>query len=841
VEERPGSDPSTGSPDASPAPEPAAGSSLFKLRLGATDAAPSLIGGSTGGAPSLPSSLPSAPAPAVMPTTPTTPTAPTAAPVAREEGWEEFPAAVHQDEAREYKSDSDFQSMIEQLASQIAETEGGGSIRPRPSAGPNRDRPAAPAAPIAKPVAPKAPSRGEAKRAAKAEAAAAAPTLAPATPAAITTGQTAVITTGETPAVAADMPEMPEIAEMTEMTVVGPAPIEVDVPERLELPVIVEASPAPAPSLATPPKRVVDRISGSSEHQVIVPRPAAPSLSAPNLLPKIEAKPGAPRPTKPVDFHALLKDSGMAPSAPAKHKRKRHPFRVLFKLVLVLGLIGGGLYYAKLRFLDTKWKGDLEGIAGDVAERRGLEWDHAVDVIELPADQYALRLATTMIGVESAETVAVSAEWRAMGLTEGNVDLVAIGTAATADQPAFYDPTEQAIYAVAGMSPALREVALSRAMTNALVDQHVHWGRLLVSATGVRADVSVRLGVRALFDGDALSIRAQTTEAVLADTSIATAVSDELAGMRLDAAAVARGASPYGVALTSSPGAAARWLFTDALTPDASSRDRAETFDVASDAAVFDGARGRSASVSNPPSQAAPVVAASTTAAPGATAAPATTTPPTVPSTEPPTTVGATTPDGSAVTTTLPTIAAAGASARGMIYWYYVLAGRIDSNVAWDAALRWQGDGTSVESTPSGLCVSSVIVTKDVADRDVLLSALSAWAAAGPAASAATATAMNDTAIQVHSCDPGPTADTLTNELMPRFGNAPIELNVAARLREAGLTPTEVARVCVIETVRQSGAPPMLESSTVDHSLTDPTVNKSSAEVIALVDACSTR
>jgi len=47
--------------------------------------------------------------------------------------------------------------------------------------------------------------------------------------------------------------------------------------------------------------------------------------------------------------------------------------------------------------------------------------------------------------------------------------------------------------------------------------------------------------------------------------------------------------------------------------------------------------------------------------------------------------------------------------------------------------------------------------------------------------------------------------------------------------------------VCVIETVRQSGAPPMLESSTVDHSLTDPTVNKSSAEVIALVDACSTR
>lgn len=816
------------------------GSPLFKLRLGATDAAPSLAGGAAaspdvGGT----TSSTQAPMPTILPRRASVEEP--LAPVVRADGWEEFPAAVHEDEAREYKSDSDFQSLIEQLANQIAENEGG-SVRPRsnPTGAPTT-KPSSP--PAVKPM-----SRGEAKRAAKSTS-----TPAP-TPAPLVAPAPVPVAASVASSVATSVASVSNVA-VAEIAAEAAAPV--DAPQHtlsegsldiadaapagpVEVPAIVEAVPgAPASGrvpvvkpMLEPVKRVVDRISASTEHEVIVPRPTVPALAAPALLPKIEAKPGAPRPTSPVDFHALLKDSNLR-SSPSKLRKKRHPFRVLFKLVLVLGILGAGGYYAKLRFLDTKWKDGLKEIADDVSARRGLEWNHAVDVIALPADEYALRLASSMIGVANAESSALSGEWRAMGLTEGSVDLVAIGTAATADQPAFYDPIEQAIYEVDGLSPTLHEIALSRAMTNALLDQQVHWGRLLVSSTGAKADPSIRLGVRALFDGDALSIRAQTTASALNDPSLAATVSDEIAGMRIAAAPTSRGASSYGVALASSAGAAARWLFTDELTPEPLNRDRAEAIEVSSDAAIFDGVRGRAAVAQNPASAATPATAPATTSI----STPAATTPPPVTTVL----VGETLPTTPAAATTLPTIAASGSTSRGMIYWYYALAGRIDADVAWDAALRWQGDGTAVTTTADGQCVDSVLVTKDVADRDVLLSALSAWAALAPAAAGSTASAMNDTAIGVHSCDPGPTADTLVNELIPLFGHAPQELLVANSLRGVGLPGTEPARTCVISTIRATGAPALLLSSSVDRSLTEATVNDKSPEVSALIDTCATR
>ena len=166
----------------------------------------------------------------------------------------------------------------------------------------------------------------------------------------------------------------------------------------------------------------------------------------------------------------------------------------------MLGLIGGAAYIGKTYFLDKRWPDDVRPIAEDVAEQRGLEWERAVPVEALPAGQYALRLAESMLGVTAADTAALSVEWRAMGLAEGSIDLAAIGSAALAEQPAFYDPASETVYIIEGLSTDLREIVLTRALGNALLDQHFDWGTTIATASGE----SVRLGVRALFDGDAL-------------------------------------------------------------------------------------------------------------------------------------------------------------------------------------------------------------------------------------------------------------------------------------------------------------------------------------------------
>ena len=54
---------------------------------------------------------------------------------------------------------------------------------------------------------------------------------------------------------------------------------------------------------------------------------------------------------------------------------------------------------------------------------------------------------------------------------------------------------------------------------------------------------------------------------------------------------------------------------------------------------------------------------------------------------------------------------------KGMVYWYYVLAGRMDAADAWNAAVAWNGDETRLDSTAEGQCVSATIATVDPQGR----------------------------------------------------------------------------------------------------------------------------
>ncbi len=598
--------------------------------------------------------------------------------------------------------------------------------------------------------------------------------------------------------------------------------------------------------------------------QPVVPAapPAAPiTLPAAQLLPRIEATPGAPRPTKPVDFRSLLGDSGvLTPSV--KRKTQRRPFRFLFKAVLVLALLGGGAYAVKRYYLDARWAADVEAIADDVADRRGLSWDDAVEVVVLERNEYALRLASTVLGVDLARAATLGGEWRAMGLAEGSLDLVAVGSGALADRPAFYDPVDGRVYQVAGLSAELREIALSRALASALLDQHFHWGDSIATASP-----SVRLGVLALFDGDAMAVQTATVGAVLADEQRAADATAELAQLRLESAPLASGAPPYAVAITGLAGVVTQPQFSGDLALNPVGRNAVLDLAVTSDAAIVDGARGRSAVVelpaqattTAPPDGSAPVASSPATvsagvigAASGAAAQtegaiqetmgaaaevvgttldPATTAAPAVPA------------DAGAAATTLPSTtsvptAAASATTRGLVYWYYVLAGRLDPARAWTAALQWQGDLTSVDVSTEGLCVSSIVTTADVTGRDVLLGALTDWAAGAPAEARTTVAAASDTEIELHSCDPGPSADTYVNGEVPLFGNADEEQIVAFGLLDEGLPRSEAARACVFRAVREIGVPALLESKTLDRSLTQRSIDPTAPQVNELIARC---
>jgi len=112
------------------------------------------------------------------------------------------------------------------------------------------------------------------------------------------------------------------------------------------------------------------------------------------------------------------------------------------------------------------------------------------------------------------------------------------------------------------------------------------------------------------------------------------------------------------------------------------------------------------------------------------------------------------------------------------------------------------------------------------------------WAAGAPAEARTTVAAAGDTEITVHSCDPGPGADTYVNGDVPLFGNADEEQIVAFGLLDAGLPRSEAARACVFRAVREIGLPALLESKTLDRSLTQRTLDPTAPEVNALIARC---
>ena len=447
------------------------------------------------------------------------------------------------------------------------------------------------------------------------------------------------------------------------------------------------------------------------------PVPAAPVLSNAELY--------TPRQSAAPVRHAYtdIVDKAM----PVQHRRKRHVMRKIVTFVVLAGMAAGGLFAVKYFVLDkVKWTDDIAPLAAEVETTRALKFDHDVPVTELPSDDYAVLIAESVHGITDETRVDVEASWRALGLLTGSFDAETIGVGALVDEPAFYDPTTEAIYVVEGLDPEVRTFALHRALTMALLDQQFGWGDRIATASP-----AVAVGTRALYDADALAV----AQSLLTDKD-RTAVADQMYALVLDNSGAAS-PSPFG-SYTAGRLGVALWPYFDAQSPQ--QRDLIETEAAVTDGQVLDIRRLVSGQAES-----------------------------------------------------------AGDESQGMLFWYHVLAARLDDDLAWNAALGWRGDDVSPSASGTAACFAGTVRVDD-AHAAVATAAFTAWAAAAPTESTtAVTTAPGEggapTVISVTACDPG--ASVQTNDLAPRLslGGAPLRVEQYRRLLDdqPSVTPRQAA------------------------------------------------
>ncbi len=139
-------------------------------------------------------------------------------------------------------------------------------------------------------------------------------------------------------------------------------------------------------------------------------------------------------------------------------------------------------------------------------------------------------------------------------------------------------------------------------------------------------------------------------------------------------------------------------------------------------------------------------------------------------------------------------------TSEGMLFWYHALAGRIDENTAWEAALAWQNDDVSTVEGPTGVCVVAYVQVSQTS-LDAVNAAFQAWAAAAPAGSGTTVTLTTDGSpmqLQINACDPGPGVPTTPAAHYLALGGAPLRAEQFRLLLAAQPTLSAAQVACAV-------------------------------------------
>jgi len=152
-----------------------------------------------------------------------------------------------------------------------------------------------------------------------------------------------------------------------------------------------------------------------------------------------------------------------------------------------------------------------------------------------------------------------------------------------------------------------------------------------------------------------------------------------------------------------------------------------------------------------------------------------------------------------------PAIVASPPGTQGMMFWYYVLASRIDDSQAWLAATRWMGDSVVMSTDAASPCVDAKIAAADAEGAAVLLATFTAWAATAPAESATAVAPIEGNQVAIHACDPGVAVSAQLPARVPvAFGGAGVERALLAAADSAAGDAT-VDSACLVSAARQRG------------------------------------
>jgi len=144
-------------------------------------------------------------------------------------------------------------------------------------------------------------------------------------------------------------------------------------------------------------------------------------------------------------------------------------------------------------------------------------------------------------------------------------------------------------------------------------------------------------------------------------------------------------------------------------------------------------------------------------------------------------------------------------NSQGLMFWYYVLASRIDDTQAWSAVTHWASDSLTASTGAGTQCFDATVGAADTDGAALLLAAFQSWAAAAPAESTTTVAPGDANQITIRACDPGAQVTAQLPAKVPVvFGGAGAERALAqAAIAAAGTAKVDVA--CLITAARQRG------------------------------------
>lgn len=126
-----------------------------------------------------------------------------------------------------------------------------------------------------------------------------------------------------------------------------------------------------------------------------------------------------------------------------------------------------------------------------------------------------------------------------------------------------------------------------------------------------------------------------------------------------------------------------------------------------------------------------------------------------------------------------------------------MLAGRVEDDLAWRAALTWRGDAVSLLDGGTSPCVAAMFQAG--AGSDVAQAAFEQWAERAPAESATTVTASANelgVSLTINACDPGAAVATSDGAAVPGLGGAPLHSEVLRLLLEQDPTLDLATAAC---------------------------------------------